>query len=219
MRSRSTGTAASGRISAGPELSAVNQPLPLVPSRAASVAEAWLERSLEAMTSTTRAEALTSSVQGTRHGQRSPPPEHRSRPACTPEWIGFVAIIGWGGGSRVPRVAHGGCAVASGVNEKCRKPARVTERGEWARLGSKQTRPLPTLGRPGRKSGDLQALLWAPWRVFLRREPLSAGSRVVNRWSAGVARAVNARRSSHLGCICVRSRSSSRRLKRRRRRS
>jgi hypothetical protein len=74
---------------------------------------------------------------------------------------------------------------------------------QWAVLGSKQSRQRSTLDRSEPESACLQALLWAPWRADFGPEQLFAGSRVVNRWSAGVALAVNAGSFSHLRCICV----------------
>ena len=72
------------------------------------------------------------------------------------------------------------------------------QRNVWAVLGSNQSRQHSTLDRSEPESTCLQALPRAPWRADFGPEQLSAGSRVVNRWSAGVARAVNAGSLSHL---------------------
>ena len=74
---------------------------------------------------------------------------------------------------------------------------------EWALLGSNQPRRRCTLCRSEPESACLQALLEGSRRADFGPEPLFGVSRVVNRWSAGVAHAVNADFSRTYGCICV----------------
>ena len=74
---------------------------------------------------------------------------------------------------------------------------------EWAHLGLKQRRSGSALRPSRQESWRLQALSRAAQGARFDPEQLSAPSRVVSMWSAGVARLANARRLAHLRCICV----------------